>query len=42
MEPFKILEIKQSVFADNDQQAEALRQELEQTAPQEDITMGGM
>lgn len=30
MEPFKILEIKQSVFADNDRQADALRQELKQ------------
>ena len=30
MEPFKILEIKQSVFADNDRQADALRRELKQ------------
>lgn len=30
MEPFRILEVKQSVFASNDQDADALRQELKE------------
>ena len=30
MEPIRIIEVKESVFADNDRQAEALRQQLKQ------------
>ena len=37
MEPFKILEIKQSVFADNDRQADALRQGVPEQGPFRDL-----